>query len=411
VSFPYLWNIWKFDWVQYGASVSQPMARNVGEAMGVGAEFHLVDNYGRPVPQSERYRTSISFDNLVRLETTLQKLTPPQWPEDILGKIDTASANRGKALFKEHCAGCHGPAVSSQALKEATSPGRLKDDPMWVIRWKDVSLVGTDPAAANNFVKNTVDLTRSGITFDEVKRLLGAEYGKMKTRQDALVDALPKEIAQRKAAGADAATLDEYEQELAYVQKWRLTDAIIAQKLDAIDFRAVNVGAALNILGLIIRDRYYTDRHFSEKAQACYAGFDTLDLPQVVDGYKPRPLQGVWATPPFLHNGSVPNLYEMLSPVEERSKKFFVGRRDFDPVKVGYATKPVDGSSSGFWLDTSKPGNLNIGHEFRNGYRAGVIGPGLTPAERMDLVEYLKVHVDDQGPQDRNPVDCFALLQ
>ena len=411
VSYPYLWNIWKFDWVQYGASVSQPMARNVGEAMGVGATYQFMDDYGRPIPRNERYRTSISFDNLLRIETTLQKLTPPRWPEDILGKIDQQSADRGKALFQKHCVGCHGPAVSSEAFKMATSPGRQPGDPMWVIRWKDISLVGTDPASEHNFVHNTVDLTRAGIAFDEVKPLLKRGYDEMKTRQDKMIDALPAEIARRKAAGADAATLAESANELEYAQKYHLTDEVIAQKLDAIDFRAVNEGAALNMLGLIIRERYYTDRHFSEEARACFAGFDTLDLPQVVPGYKPRPLAGIWATPPFLHNGSVPNLYEMLSPVEERSKKFFVGRRDFDPVNVGYRTKPEEGSSSGFWLDTGKPGNLNTGHEFRNGSGRGVIGPELTPAERMDLVEYLKVHVDEPSPLDRKPVDCFALLK
>jgi cytochrome c5 len=409
VSFPYLWNIWKFDWVQYGASVSQPMARNVGEAMGVGAEFRLVDDYGRPVPEGERYRTSISLDNLVRLESTLQKLTPPRWPEDILGKIDQASADRGKALYQEHCAACHSPHVSSEALKEATSPGRRANDPMWVIRTVDVKKLGTDPAAADNFVRNRVDLTRAGLTFDEVKGLLKAEYDAMKTRQDKLLDELPKEIARRKAAGADPVTLDEFGAELRWAQEYRLTDESIARQLDAIDFRAVNVGAALNMFGMIIRDRYYTDRHFSQATRACYAGFDTLDLPQVVNAYKPRALEGVWATPPFLHNGSAPNLYELLSPVEERSKRFFVGRREFDPVKVGYVTSPAPGSSGGFWLDTSKPGNRNTGHEFRNGYRPGVIGPGLTPAQRMDLIEYLKIHHDEQGPQDRTPADCFAL--
>jgi hypothetical protein len=424
VSFPYLWNIWKFDWVQYGASVSQPMARNVGEAMGVGATYRFVDDYGRPIPPSERYRTSVSFDNQVRLEATLQKLTPPRWPEDILGTINRASADRGKVLFEKHCAGCHGPHVASQALKEATSPGRLPNDALWVIRWLDVQDVGTDPAAANNFVRNRVDLTRTGLTFDEVKRLLKREYDTMKVRQDALISALPQEIARRKAAGADAATLKEFAQELKDAQESRLTDEVIAQQLDAIDFRSVNVGAGLNMLGMIIRERYYTDLHFSAEARACFEGFGMLDLPQVVDGYKPRPLEGVWATPPYLHNGSVPNLYELLSPVKERSKRFFVGRREFDPVKVGYVTKPVDGSSSGFWLDTSKPGNRNSGHEFRAGYRpydeskppsaqyqGGVIGPELTPAERMDLVEYLKVHRDEQAPPDRKPVDCFALLK
>ena len=53
--------------------------------------------------------------------------------------------------------------------------------------------------------------------------------------------------------------------------------------------------------------------------------------------YKAAPRDGVWATPPFLHNGSVPNLYEMLIPAKERTKKFYIGR-EFDPVKVGLDT-------------------------------------------------------------------------
>ena len=53
--------------------------------------------------------------------------------------------------------------------------------------------------------------------------------------------------------------------------------------------------------------------------------------------YKAAPRDGVWATPPFMHNGSVPNLYEMLVPAKDRTKKFYIGR-EFDPVKVGLDT-------------------------------------------------------------------------
>lgn len=71
--------------------------------------------------------------------------------------------------------------------------------------------------------------------------------------------------------------------------------------------------------------------------------------------YKARPLNGVWATAPFLHNGSVPTLYDLLLPPDRRPKEFTVGR-------------PV-------------PGNGNAGHEY---------GTRLTDAERWQLVEYLK---------------------
>ena len=53
-------------------------------------------------------------------------------------------------------------------------------------------------------------------------------------------------------------------------------------------------------------------------------------------GYKARPLDGIWATPPYFHNSSVPNLYQVLVPADRRDKTFYLGTKMFDPVKVGY---------------------------------------------------------------------------
>ncbi|MBL4845083.1 MAG: c-type cytochrome [Planctomycetes bacterium] len=106
--------------------------------------------------------------------------------------------------------------------------------------------------------------------------------------------------------------------------------------------------------------------------------------------YRARPLDGVWATGPFLHNGSVLNLYELLSPVAERKATFRLGPKQvFDAEKVGLKSLPD--APGTFLLDTSKIGNSNAGHEFRDGARGpGVIGRGLSARERMDLIEYLK---------------------
>jgi mono/diheme cytochrome c family protein len=110
--------------------------------------------------------------------------------------------------------------------------------------------------------------------------------------------------------------------------------------------------------------------------------------------YKAAPRDGVWATPPFLHNGSVPNLYEMLLPAGERTKKFYIGR-EFDPVKVGLDTNETSGA---FLFDTSLPGNSNAGHSFQNGPRGdGVVGPLLTDNERWAIVEYLKSIPEEAG--------------
>ena len=56
--------------------------------------------------------------------------------------------------------------------------------------------------------------------------------------------------------------------------------------------------------------------------------------------YLARPLNGIWATAPYLHNGSVPTLYDMLHP-DQRPPKFAMGNREFDPVRIGYqSTSP-----------------------------------------------------------------------
>jgi hypothetical protein len=125
-------------------------------------------------------------------------------------------------------------------------------------------------------------------------------------------------------------------------------------------------------------------------------GYRELPVPRPspVPHYKAAPRDGVWATPPFMHNGSVPNLYEMLVPAAQRTKKFYLGR-DFDPVKVGVDTS---GKSGTYMVDTTLIGSSNRGHSFENAPLGnGVIGPLLTEEERWALVEYLKSIPEEAG--------------
>ncbi|HKV77890.1 MAG TPA: di-heme-cytochrome C peroxidase [Candidatus Sulfotelmatobacter sp.] len=104
--------------------------------------------------------------------------------------------------------------------------------------------------------------------------------------------------------------------------------------------------------------------------------------------YKARPHNGIWATPPYLHNGSVPNLFSLLSPVSERPKVFYLGSKQYDAVKLGLNTDPLEGAAE---FRTELPGNSNAGHEFNDGPKGnGVIGRKLSPEERMEIIEYLK---------------------
>jgi hypothetical protein len=133
----------------------------------------------------------------------------------------------------------------------------------------------------------------------------------------------------------------------------------------------------------------------SEEDSIALHGYREFPLPAPKQGYyKAAPRDGVWATPPFMHNGSVPNLYEMLIPAKERTKKFYIGR-EFDPVKVGLDTSEQPGS---FLLDTSLPGNSNQGHSFENGPLGnGIVGPLLTDEQRWAIIEYLKSIPEEAG--------------
>jgi hypothetical protein len=105
--------------------------------------------------------------------------------------------------------------------------------------------------------------------------------------------------------------------------------------------------------------------------------------PNLPAGYPNRPLPAVWASPPYLHNGSVVNLYQLLLPAEKRDKTFPVGHREYDPQHLGYTLKPA---RILFLYDTSQPGNSNSGH-------SGIAyGTELTDNERWELIEFLKTH-------------------
>jgi hypothetical protein len=162
------------------------------------------------------------------------------------------------------------------------------------------------------------------------------------------------------------------------------------------------------------RQRFYDQRRYTVPERNELNGFGELDVPQPLPQYKPRPLAGIWAAGPFLHNGSVPTIYQLLLPADQRDKKFFVGTRDFDPVNLGLSTQPP--TKGGFWLDTSVTGNSNVGHEFRKGYiqwtpasppQYGVIGTEWTEEDRRDIIEYLKIHRDEHKIDSAKDLDGY----
>jgi mono/diheme cytochrome c family protein len=162
VSFPYLWDIWLFDWVQYNGSVRQPMVRNVGEALGVNARTNLVDANGRPNPDPERWRSTVRVRDIHAVETAYETLGPPRWPaEDVLPPVDRAKAAEGRRLFVERCAGCH--AVKMITDRPVTRPRDGAKVFEWHVPVIPLAAIGTDPVAATSFARNRYDASKLGV--------------------------------------------------------------------------------------------------------------------------------------------------------------------------------------------------------------------------------------------------------
>jgi hypothetical protein len=142
---------------------------------------------------------------------------------------------------------------------------------------------------------------------------------------------------------------------------------------------AASVMITNQVIGVIL-GTYTLNPPVDQLKNAEFERRSALALEAVVQPqYEARPLNGIWATAPFLHNGSVPTLDALLRKQSDRPKTFSVGVRAFDTRKVGLAEPPS--SSSLPKLDTSLPGNSNAGHEF---------GVSLSEDERRWLIEYLK---------------------
>jgi len=342
VNYPHIWTSSWFDWVQYDASIMQPMVRNAGEALGVAAPVNLHSD------TNDKYASTARIRNLDKIEKLLAGSIPyvnksfdglraPQWPVDVLGKIDEQKKQQGESLYQDLCVGCHLPATNSEEFWNAKYWTAPLENGMRYLRLPNIPIekIGTDPAQAKVITDRKVNTEGLGLN-TEVCVCEGESCSMISVKDNK------------------------------------------------------NASFALS-LGVVVQNtitHWYNKNNISELERQRMNGYRPNCL-QAELSYKARPLNGIWATAPYLHNGSVPNLYALLSPQTERPAKFYLGNTEFDPTKVGYKIEKISG---GFEMDTSIAGNLNTGHEFMNvgGKRQGVIGRQLNHNERMALIEYLK---------------------
>ena len=325
VSFPFLWDTPRADRVQWtGSAVNGflgSLGRNVGEAVGV---FAAVDMTAKRPPVA--YTSSASFHNLRSLEHRLRALKSPQWPAEILPAIDSRKAAAGQVLFQDHCVQCH-PRVNTFPLARSYTAARTP-----IADTNDREGVQTDATAAA-LIRDSRDAPTGILKGAKKGILLGKEtYG-----DTADVFPITQDTVGRLLVGS-----------------------LFGPKLD----QSRRVKLAGNV-----------EHHKSSKLLKMTPPSDYLkDL-----RYSGRSLDGIWATAPYLHNGSVPTLYDLLLPEAQRPKTFSVGRREFDPIKVGYVTSPAPGT---FLFNTKLKGNSNKGHDYGTSR--------MSEEQRMQLVEYLK---------------------
>jgi Cytochrome c len=133
-----------------------------------------------------------------------------------------------------------------------------------------------------------------------------------------------------------------------------------------------------------------TDRHrvdmWTQQAADTYNNYAEdypfdFDNLRKTNGYVSVPLDGLWLRAPYLHNGSVPSLQDLLEKPENRPQVFYRGYDVYDPKKVGYVSAGAEAERVGFKYETSVPANGNQGHLY---------GTDLPKDDKALLIEYLK---------------------
>jgi hypothetical protein len=161
---------------------------------------------------------------------------------------------------------------------------------------------------------------------------------------------------------------------------------------DGKDFRGEYAGKVVPI------DEIGTDRHrldsytydVAVNQNMIFAGYgdERFSHFRKTFGYANSPLDGLWLRAPYLHNGSVPTLRDLLEPSAKRPKIFYRGYDVYDQKKIGFVGDVAEEKGKKFFLfdtdETKEPGNSNKGHEGKR------FGTELSAAEKDALVEYLK---------------------
>lgn len=370
VSYPFLWGAHQSNVVQWNGALPNgvyglgPLMRNTGEVVGVfgGLTIQKAPIWQR-LFRNHRYDGHIEVSNLGDIESWLRDLRSPKWPEDALPAIDQTMVAAGEEVYREKagCVGCHALVA------------REDEDKLYNATLIPAKHVGTDDV----MTKNALD--HEAYTF--------------------LLEGTRKQVvAGEKFAETAPATEFAFNGTFGLLLKEPIVAARAAWKSRQIDPDALEANTETREFSEADAKHYLGDS-IQAYADAVQAGSkcgatdhplhtDALNETDKAYCYKARPLTGIWATAPYLHNGSVPTLRDMLRDPEDRPTEFWVGSRQYDPLNVGFVSAQIGTGEAQSKFNvyksdgvTIQPGNSNQGHKYAS---------GLNEEEKNQLLEFLK---------------------
>jgi hypothetical protein len=344
VSLPWIWGLKYMGNLHYNGNSNSVILRNVGQSLGLGA-----------MVTSDKLDTTVNVTNLDRLENLGHKIKVPEWNDifkEVLDKNDEQKyisefeidmnqgrLQRGYEIYqKEKCQSCH------ESNKLVGPSGVLREYNMYPLTAKDGNYSPeTDVRAALNAVVPVKVRTPKGdvveIPFED--KIFGDVAG-IKAR---------------------------------YYQQYNVS----VEQQAKMEFRDIR------------GNEFFRDTYLGSVENKKGNGYGKMEKG---NGYKAKHLAGIWATAPFLHNGSVPNLMLLLTKDTERPKYFNVRSNRFDPVNIGYqdwkrpGDRPCGEEEEMLCFNTLQKdkngdpmGNSNMGHNW---------GVNLSNEEKLDLINFLK---------------------
>ena len=358
--YPFLWNAGLQDHTQWGGFAANgndglALARNLGQVFGVFAAFHPEPKSARtPLDRDYLAANSANIAGIAMAEGELTRLGPPVWPFP----VDHALAEKGKAVFDRPmsqggCVQCHGVREGDPRPPAAHT-------------WRTTSWdAGTDLHQWQVLLREAKTGSLEGATVPGASTPLGANDLSFNILKAVVTGSLAQVQAAQAAASAPAASPP--------------TPSPLAPSPLTPSARTAVAPPVAEPSPKISADDIDMTMHVAAMPPTPMPPGTAFPGTYV---YEARVLHGIWAAAPFLHNGSVPSLADLLTTSSLRRKSFAIGPA-YDIATVGLAIGQPPGT---FVLHTTgcedrNSGDSDCGHEY---------GTGLPVDDKTALLEYLK---------------------